>query len=76
MRNCTQGIRIVLDSDKDLPELSEETLNICKEESIHIVVIISEDTLYDLVTQHNRSVTCEEYPGSADDAATYGNWYL
>ena len=73
IRNCEQGIRIVVDSNK---ELSEETLNICKDENIHFVVIISEDTLYDLVTQHNCSVEYEEYPGSADDAATYGIWYL
>ena len=76
IRNCTQGIRIVLDSDKDLPELSEETLNICKEENIYIVIITSERTLYNTVTRHNLSVTYEEYPGSVDDAATYGIWYL
>ncbi|MBE7032865.1 MAG: hypothetical protein E7406_01380 [Ruminococcaceae bacterium] len=74
--NCSKKVVILLNAEEPLPELTEETVSICKSEDIRVAFLKSNRVLYDISTQKEYTLTYNEYPGSADDAATYGEWYL
>ena len=66
---CNQRIVILLESD-EIPD------GLLRDPLIRLAVVRSETTLFDLWDQQEYTVQAVNYPGSADDAATYGEWYL
>ena len=66
---CNQRIVILLESE-EIPD------GLLRDPLIRLAVVRSETTLFDLWDQQEYTVQAVNYPGSADDAATYGEWYL
>ncbi len=66
---CTDRIVILLDTEAIPEEPISDSL-------IRFATVRSATVLYDICDQKEYPVRVAEYPGSADDAATYGEWYL
>ena len=67
---------MILSRDRGLlSSVTEEEKQQCRAEKITFAVAFPEG-LYDLLEQREVPLTWQEWPGSADDAATYGAWQL
>ena len=75
-RYCEGRIVILLSSRDAWKDLDEQKLQLCQEAWIRFAVVQSESSLFDLQDQTEYQVRTEEWPGSVDDAATYGEWSL
>ena len=54
--------------------LRDKFLEDCKENQIRIVTHVGEYYIYDAVSRQEFAAEISTWPGSADDAATYGEW--
>ena len=68
------GILVVLEDDPKLPAgISAKEM---KQNRVWFGFLTGKDSIRDLVTEKEYLVRYHEWPGSADDAATYGEWWL
>ena len=72
-----------LDSSRIIVVMVEEPLVLsakdqllCRQKRIWFGLLISADSIRNLVTGREYRVDYLEWPGAADDAATYGRWWL
>lgn len=73
---CRNSIMVVVEDDRVIEQLTEAEIARCREAKLSFCTILSKNSLYDLLEKEKRVIECEEYPGSVDDAATYGRWYF
>ena len=70
----------ILTEDENLlkkdSDLNAEALSLCERSGIIFCYRTGSDTFRDLVDMGMYRVKTEEWPGAADDAATYGRWWL
>lgn len=68
--------KVILTEDRnDLDLVTEEEKVQCRQGNITFAVVLPEG-LYDLLEKKDVPLTWREWPGAADDAATYGAWRL
>jgi len=72
---CSEKVVILVDPSSDL-KLTAKTIDLCIANDIRVAFVKSRRVLYDLSEQREYKVSYTEYPGSVDDAAVYGEWYL
>lgn len=71
------GVAVVLTEDPHvLDGVSESDRKLAAENGIWFGLMTGKDSIKDLVTGAEYGLASAEYPGSADDAATYGEWEL
>lgn len=72
-----QGTLVVVTKDPGLlKRVYGELLERCEEKHLWFGLVTADDRLRNLVTGREYRVDWREWPGSADDAATYGEWWL
>ena len=76
--NPRYGTVVLVDKDWAgyLPSLSTKDRLLCDQKHVWFGTITGEDRIADLVNNQEYRVRYEEWPGSADDAATFGRWWL
>ncbi len=67
---------LLLDDPHTADGLTEEQKALCLARDIYLAVLSGEDTFTDLIRMTAYTIKTLEWPCSADDAATYGEWWL
>lgn len=76
-RACSlRTVMVVLEDDRAIRAITREEIAFCREMGISFCTLLTDHSIYDFTKQKERTISCHEYAGSVDDAATYGNWYL
>ncbi|MBQ9263264.1 MAG: hypothetical protein IJ189_03530 [Clostridia bacterium] len=74
-RYCELRKVIVMEDQHILDSITEEEKQQCEWNRIHFVAVVQNGVL-DLLRNKTCPVSWKEWPGSADDAATYGSWTI
>lgn len=73
---CRDSIMVVVEDGCVIEKLTKAEIARCRAVNLSFCTILSDRSMYDLLEKQKKVIKCEEYPGSADDAATYGIWSL
>lgn len=69
---CNKKTMIVIDDRRRFEDLTEESIQRCKEAEISFCIVFSDGKLYDLIEQKEKEIAYEAYPNYHDE--TYANW--
>lgn len=71
----TRPIFVLTEEKKLLKDMPDELRDLCKAQNVRVATVEGKH-LRDLVGGTSYSLQYREWPGQADDAATYGEWWL
>ena len=75
-KRCKEKLMIVINSEDVLRGITENEIKLLTESNISVCRILSDKSYYDVFQGKKYSIMCLTYSGSADDAATYGEWFF